>query len=180
MCWFKRKIVGVPDHLFFRRIAGPSGRRDFQNWTQMKYCDTFAPFLPYKMIPCWIDMHEVQIPSPGETWHKSDQIKLHRTPLIYTSQCRSAEEGCTTLYTLIHATVQIQWCEKVYKQCTLLCLRSIKEVQQSGHSFCTFGRPGFRKDVQCTLSRALTCQGRIHWGGQEGHAPQVVRRCPNW
>ena len=41
----KEKKVGVPDHLFFRRIAGPSGRRDDQNWTQMKYCDTLYPIL---------------------------------------------------------------------------------------------------------------------------------------
>ena len=44
----REKKVGVPDHLFFRSIAGPSGRRDSRNWTQMKYCDTFTPFLPYK------------------------------------------------------------------------------------------------------------------------------------
>ncbi len=62
----KEKKVGVPEHLFFRKIAGPSDRRDSENWTLLKYCDAFTPFLPYKMISCWIYIREVKIPSPGE------------------------------------------------------------------------------------------------------------------
>ncbi len=52
----RKEKVGVPDHLFFRRIAGPSVRRDSQNWTQMEYCDTFTPFLPYVMIQCCVHL----------------------------------------------------------------------------------------------------------------------------
>ncbi len=62
----KEKKVWVPKHLFFRRIAGPSGRRDSQNLTLIKYYDALTPFLPYKMIPHWIYIREVQISSLGE------------------------------------------------------------------------------------------------------------------
>ncbi len=61
----RKEKVRVPDHLFFRRIAGPSGRRDSQNGTQMKHCDTFTPFLPYVMAQCCVHLLDRQIPFSG-------------------------------------------------------------------------------------------------------------------
>ncbi len=82
MCWFKRKKSGgTGPSIFSAGFAGPSGGRDSWNWTQIKYCGPFTPFLPYKMISHCIYICEVQIPSPSEIWHKSDQIKLHGAPL---------------------------------------------------------------------------------------------------
>ncbi len=32
-----KEKLAVPIDLLFRRIAGPDGRRDFENWCQMTY-----------------------------------------------------------------------------------------------------------------------------------------------
>ncbi len=48
----KKKKVGVLEHLFYCRIADPSGRKNSQD--QMEYCDTFTPVLPYVMIQCCV------------------------------------------------------------------------------------------------------------------------------
>ena len=39
----RKEKVGVPDHLFFSRIAGPAGRRDPATVTQIKYYHTLLP-----------------------------------------------------------------------------------------------------------------------------------------
>ncbi len=42
-----KEKVGVPVHLLFNMIAGPAGRRHFENWCQMKYKAILILFLPH-------------------------------------------------------------------------------------------------------------------------------------